>query len=57
MSRLFTQRDGGVGKSTHGSAMAMAMSGIPRKEGLANWSKKLVIMVSLRIQFYVFLHL
>ena len=33
------------------------MSGIPRKDGLANWSKKLTIMVSFRVQFYVFLHL
>ena len=57
ISRLFTHRDGGVGNSTHGSAIAMAMSGIPRKDGLANWSKKLTIMVSFRAQFYVSLRL
>ncbi|KIA89456.1 hypothetical protein OA88_23055 [Flavobacterium sp. JRM] len=57
VSRLFIQRDEGVGSNTQGSAIATAMSGIPRKEGLANWSKKLVIMVSFRSQFYVFLHL
>lgn len=57
MSRLLIHRDGGVGKSSHGSAIAIAISGTPRKDGLANWSKKLTIMVSLRVLFCVFLHL
>lgn len=47
----------GVGNKVHGSAIAIAISGTPKKEGLANWSKKLAIMVSLKVQFYVFLHL
>lgn len=36
MSRLLIHRDGGVGKRSHGSAIAIAISGIPRKDGLAN---------------------
>lgn len=36
ISRLLIHRDGGVGKRSHGSAIAIAISGIPRKDGLAN---------------------
>lgn len=36
ISRLLIHRDGGVGKRSHGSAIARAISGIPRKDGLAN---------------------
>lgn len=57
MSRLLIHRDEGVGYNTQGRAIAMAIKGIPRYDGLANWSKKLVITVSLSVQFCVFQHL
>lgn len=57
ISRLLIHRDGGVGNRTQGSAIAIAISGIPKKDGLANWSKKLAIMVNLKAQFCVLLHL
>lgn len=51
--RLLIHRDEGEGSSTHGRAIAIAISGIPRYEGVANWSKKLIAMVSLRVRFCV----
>ena len=48
--RLFSHRAEGVGKRIHGRVSATAMSGMPRYVGLINWSKKLSVMVSFRVQ-------
>lgn len=53
--RLLIHRVEGVGYITQGKAIAMAISGTPRYDGLANWSKKLIAMVSLRVEFYALL--
>lgn len=46
--RLVTHRLVGEGNSRVGNSIEIRMSGIPRKQGLVNWSKKLRFMVSLR---------
>lgn len=43
-----THRLVGEGNSRVGNSIEIRMSGIPRKQGLVNWSKKLRFMVSLR---------
>jgi hypothetical protein len=48
--RLFSHRAEGAGKRIHGRVNATAISGIPRYVGLINWSKKLSVMVSFRVQ-------
>lgn len=48
--RLFSHRAEGVGKRIHGRVNATAISGIPKYVGLINWSKKLSVMVSFRVQ-------
>lgn len=52
---MLSHRGVGLGKRTQGSVSARAIRGTPRCVGLANWSKKLSAMVSLRILFEVFL--
>lgn len=54
--RLLSQRFVGAGKINHGIIIARAINGIPRSEGLKNWSKKLRFMVNFRAQFWVFQH-
>jgi len=49
-TRLFIHRGVEDGKRTHGRTRAMAIRGMPRYEGDANWSKRLRIMVSFRIR-------
>jgi len=48
--RLFNQRVEGAGKRIQGRDRAMAIRGMPRYDGLKNWSKKLSVMVSFRAQ-------
>lgn len=48
--RLSSQRPEGVGKRIHGKVRARMIRGIPMKTGLKNWSKKLSVMVSFRVQ-------
>ena len=43
-TRLFSHRAEGVGYRTHGRLRARAIRGIPRREGLENWSKKLSVI-------------
>lgn len=47
-SRLVTHRLLGEGRSRAGNVMEMRIRGIPRREGLENWSKKLRFMVRFR---------
>lgn len=54
-TRLVSHLEEGFGKRIHGRERARAIRGIPKNEGLANWSKKLSIMVSFRALFLVFL--
>lgn len=46
--RLFSQRAEGAGYNTHGRVRARRTIGMPRKVGLANWSNRLNVMVSVR---------
>ena len=52
--RLFSHRVEGVGKRIQGRLRARAIRGIPRKTGVANWSKKLSVMVSFRQLSWLF---
>ena len=52
--RLFSHRDEGLGNMIHGRVRARAMSGMPKSVGLINWSKKLTVMVKIRILFGAF---
>lgn len=54
ISRLFNHREEGVGKRIQGKLRARAIRGIPKNEGLINWSKKLNVMVRFRVLFWVF---
>lgn len=47
-SRLVTHRLSGDGSSRAGNVIAISTSGIPNRDGLENWSKKLRFMVSFR---------
>ena len=47
-NRLVIHRLVGEGSSRVGSSIEIRMSGMPRRWGLANWSKKLRFMVSFR---------
>lgn len=49
--RLLNHREAGVGRRIQGRSMASAIRGIPIRNGLENWSKKLTIMVRFRIVF------
>lgn len=55
ISRLLSHRAEGVGKRIQGRLRARAIRGIPKNEGLMNWSKKLSVMVRFRALFWVFL--
>jgi len=52
--RLFNHRVEGAGNINQGREIARAARGIPRYEGLINWSKRLTVMVRLRSLFGVF---
>ena len=55
--RLVIQRLPGEGINKAGNAVAMRINGIPRREGLENWSKKLRFMVRFRglcLELWVF---
>lgn len=54
--RLFSQRGDGEGNKTQGRVRAIAIKGIPISVGLANWSKKLSVMVSFRALFWEYLY-
>lgn len=47
-SRLVIHRLSREGRRRAGNVIEMRMSGIPRKDGLENWSKKLRFMVRFR---------
>lgn len=47
-SRLVTHRLSREGRSKAGNVIEMRISGIPSRDGLENWSKKLRFMVRLR---------
>lgn len=46
--RLVTHRLLGVGNNKVGKSMERMISGIPKRQGLENWSKKVRIMVRLK---------
>lgn len=48
-SRLVIHRLSRDGSRRAGNVIEMRISGIPRKDGLENWSKKLTFMVRLRV--------
>lgn len=51
-SRLVIHRLFGVGSNRAGNSIEIRTRGIPRKHGLANWSKKLKFMVRFRKWFW-----
>jgi len=46
--RLVTHRLSGVGSSSAGNSIESRIRGIPKRYGLANWSKKLRFMAKFR---------
>lgn len=53
-TRLFIQREEGVGNMIQGIKIAKAINGIPKNTGLINWSKKLNVIVSFKGLFLMF---
>lgn len=49
VSRLVIHRLSGEGRRRAGNVIEIKIKGIPRKEGLENWSKKLRFMVRFRV--------
>ena len=49
--RLVSHRLFGVGRSRAGNSIESRISGIPKRQGLVNWSKKLRFMVRFRAGF------